>query len=237
MLAAVALAGLRPWEDDSVAPHLSVSGGVGGTGDAVAVAPGRSLGPTLTEALGRGHAAPPAKHELVTGGSGFTLAVAQGRPVNVVAAPFPPLPTPNLESPSSPEPAPAPAPPPPPQTIVTSDGNGAGGPNTAVVVEPQPGCEGDEYEITIRFATSAIASDEAEVEILIRRAGRDGSESEIELQGQFDELGALLDQVTAEADCVDVRIEPASEEEPAGESPEAPVATTSLEEELEPVLP
>jgi hypothetical protein len=126
---------------------------------------------------------------------------------------------------------------PPPQTVVTGGGEGAGGPSTAVVVEPRPGCEGDEYEITIKFETSAIASDETEVEILIRRVGRDGSESEIELEGRFGEVGDLLDQVTSEGDCVDVRVEPAGDEAPTDGSSEAPAATANLEEELEPALP
>jgi len=106
-----------------------------------------------------------------------------------------------------------------------------------VVVEPKSGCEGDEYEVTIKFAANAIASDEAEIEILIRRLGRDGSESEIELEGKFDEVGDLLDQVADEGDCVDVRIEPVSEEESADGPSEAPVVTAGPEEELEPVLP
>jgi hypothetical protein len=109
----------------------------------------------------------------------------------------------------------------PPQTVVDGNGDGAGGgPGTAVVVEPKAGCEGDEYEITIRFATSAIPSGETEVEILIRRVGGDGSESEIELEGRFDEVGDLLDRVASEGDCVEVRVEPTGEEE-----------------ELEPALP
>jgi len=91
-----------------------------------------------------------------------------------------------------------------------------------VVVEPKSGCEGDEYEITIRFATGAIPSGETEVEILIRRIGPDGSESEIELEGRFDEVGDLLDRVASEDDCIEVRVEPIGEEEG---------------EELEPVLP
>jgi len=106
-----------------------------------------------------------------------------------------------------------------------------------VVVEPKAGCEGDEYEVVIRFETSALASGETEVEILIRRVGHDGSESEIELVGRFDEVGDLLAQVASESDCVDVRVEPAGEEVSAGGSSEALVADTSLEEELEPVLP
>ena len=106
-----------------------------------------------------------------------------------------------------------------------------------MVVEPKSGCEGDEYEVTITFAASAIASDEAEVEILIRRVARDGSESEIELEGKFNEVGALLDQVADEGDCVDVRVESVSEEEPADGLSEPPVATANLEEELEPALP
>ncbi len=93
-----------------------------------------------------------------------------------------------------------------------------------MVVEPKSGCEGDEYEIVIRFATSTISSGETEVEILIRRVGRDGSESEIELEGRFDEVGELLDRVASEGDCVEVRVEPTGEE-------------AVEEEELEPVLP
>ncbi len=106
-----------------------------------------------------------------------------------------------------------------------------------VEVEPKPGCEGDEYEVTIRFAAEAIPSDEAEVEIAIRRVERDGSESEIQLEGKFSDVGDLLEQVISEDDCVAVRVEPAGEEEPADGSSEPPTATASVEEGLEPVLP
>jgi hypothetical protein len=81
-----------------------------------------------------------------------------------------------------------------------------------VVVEPESGCEGDEYEITIGFTASAIVSGETEVEILIRRIGRDGSESEIELEGTFDEVGSLLGRLASDSDCVEVRVESADEE-------------------------
>jgi hypothetical protein len=145
---------------------------------------------------------------------------------------------PEPKPPASNQPTPEPAAPTPPQTVLTGTGGSSGGPSTAVVeVEPQPGCEGDEYEVTIRFETSAIASGEAEVEILIRRAGRDGSESEIELEGRFDEVGDLLSQVASEGDCVDVRVEPAGDEAPADGSSEAPAATARLEEELKPAQP
>lgn len=103
-----------------------------------------------------------------------------------------------------------------------------------MVVEPKSGCEGDEYEVAIKFTTSAIASGEAEVEILMRRVGRDGRESEIELEGKFDEVGTLLDQVAEEGDCVDVRVEPVSEEGPTDGSSQPPVDTAGPEEELEP---
>lgn len=235
VLATVALASLRPWETDTVDPHLSVS--VGTEFVAVAVAPDRSTRPAVAGAVSLARAIPAVKRVPATGKSGFTLAVAQGQPVNTVAAlPLAPS-APEPETQTSPEPTPVPAAPTSPQTVVTGDGDSAGGPSTAVVVEPKPGCEGDEYEITIKFATSAIASDEAEVEILIQRVGRDGSESEIELKGRFDEVGDLLDQVASEDDCVDVRVELVAEEGLTGGSSEAPVTTASLEEELGSVLP
>lgn len=122
--------------------------------------------------------------------------------------------------------------------MVTGGGGGAGGANTAVVeVEPKPGCEGDEYEVTIRFVAEAILSDEAEVEIAIRRLGRDGSKSEIQLEGKFGDVGDLLEQVVSEDDCVAVRVEPAGEEELADDPSEPRVVTVSVEEESEPALP
>jgi hypothetical protein len=122
--------------------------------------------------------------------------------------------------------------------VVTGGGGSAGGPSTAVVeVEPQPGCEGDEYEVTIRFAAEGIPSDEAEVEIVIRRVGPDGDESEVQLEGKFGDVGDLLEQVVSEEDCVAVRVEPADGEESADGTSEPPMATASAEEELEPVLP
>ncbi len=239
VLAAVALASLRPWEADSVDPHLSVSPGPGAVGDAVAVAPDRSPRPAVAGAVSLARATPAVKRVPADGGAGpTTLAVAQSRPLSTVAAPSPAPPASEPEPPASGQPAPAPEAPPPPQTVVAGSGDGEGGPGTAVVeVEPKPGCEGDEYEITIRFTAEAIPSDEAEVEIVIRRVGRDGSESEIKLEGKFGEVGDLLGHVVSEDDCVAIRVEPAGEEEPDDGSSEPPAATAGLEEELEPVLP
>jgi len=219
VLSAVALAGLRPWETDTVDPRLSLSVGPEAVGDAVAITPERSSRLAVARAVSVARATPAVERMPAAGASGYTLAVAQGRPVSAVAAPSPTPPASEPESPASPGQAPA-EPPPPSRTVV--DGDSGGGPGTAVVVEPKSGCEGDEYEITIRFATGAIPSGETEVEILIRRIGPDGSESEIELEGRFDEVGDLLDRVASEDDCIEVRVEPIGEEEG---------------EELEPVLP
>jgi hypothetical protein len=236
VLAFVALASLRPWEADSVDPHLSVSPGAVGLGDAVAVTPDRPSRPAGTGEEGVARAIAAVQQVPAAGEAEPTLAVAQARVVSTVTAPVPPPLEP--EPPASDQPTPSPAPPPPPQTGVTGSGGGAGGPSTAVVeVEPQPGCEGDEYEVTIRFVAEATPSDEAEVEIVIRRVGRDGSESEIQLEGEFGDVGSLLEQVISEDDCVAVRVEPAGGEEPADGSSESPVATASVEEDLEPVLP
>jgi hypothetical protein len=239
VLAFVALASLRPWEDDSADPHLSLSPEPGAVGDAVAVTPDRSPRPAgvgsegLARAVSAVKRVPPATDE-----PGPTLAVAQGWAVSTAAAPLPAPPAPTPELPASGQPAPPSEVPSPSHTVVTGNGDGADGPSTAVVeVEPKPGCEGDEYEITIGFVAEAVASEEAEVEIVIRRVGRDGSESEIQLEGMFGDVGDLLDQVASEGDCVAVRVEPAGEEVPADGFSEPPVATASGEEELEPVLP
>jgi hypothetical protein len=234
VLGFVALASQRPWEADSVDPHLSLSLGAGAVGEAVAVTPDRPPRPAGARGESLARAVPAVKRVPATDETGPTLAVAQGRAVSVAMSPAPPPTT--SEPPASVQPAPAPEASPPAQTVVA--GGGGGSPSTAVVeVEPKPGCEGDEYEVTIGFVAEAIPSDEAEVEIAIRRVGRDGSESEIQLEGKFGDVGDLLDRVIAEEDCVNVRVEPAGEEESVDGSSGVPAATAGLEEELEPVLP
>jgi hypothetical protein len=238
VLAFVALASLRPWEADSVDPHLSVSSGVAAVGKAVAVTLHRSSRSVGTGREGVARAIPVAERMPAAGGSRPTLAVAQARIVSTATAPSPAPPLSEPEPPISNQPTPAPVAPPPPQTVVIGGGGGASGPTTAVVeVEPKPGCEGDEYEVTIRFVAGTIPSDEAEVEIVIRRVGRDDSESEIQLEGKFGDVGNLLEQVISEDDCVAVRVEPAGEEELADDSSWSQVATVNVEEELEPALP
>jgi len=105
-----------------------------------------------------------------------------------------------------------------------------------VGIEPDPACEGEEYEIVIRFGTKAVASEEAEVTVLIRRVGGDGSESEVELEGTLGDVAGLLERVGSEGDCVAVRFEPAGEEGSAPGAADAPEAAAGPEEELEPAL-
>jgi hypothetical protein len=238
LLAAIALVSLRPWEADSVDPHLSFSPGTAALGDAVAVTPARHFRPAGTGGESLARAVPAVERMPVADESGPILAVAHARVVRAVTAPPSAPPTSEPQPPASNQPTPAPAAPPPPQTVVTGSGGSAGGPSTAVVeVEPKPGCEGDEYEVTIRFVAEAIPSDEAEVEIAIRRVALDGSESEIQLEGKFGDVGDLLEQVISEEDCVAVRVERAGGEAAADASSEAQVAAASVEEELEPALP
>jgi hypothetical protein len=237
VLAFVALASLRPWEADTVDPHLSVPLGIAAVGDGVAITPGPSSRPAGAGNTDIARAVPAVQRVPAVNGAGPTLAVAvaQARAVSTVAAP-PSASEP--QPPASSQPTPTPEAPPPPQTMVAGSGGSAGGPSTAVVeVEPKPGCEGDEYEVTIRFVAEEVPSDEAEVEIVIRRVELDGSESEIQLEGKFGDVGDLLEQVVSEEDCVAVRVEPVGGEEPADGSSESPVATASVEEELEPALP
>lgn len=238
VLAFVALASLRPWEADTVDPHLSVALGTAAVGDGVAITPGPSSRPAGAGSADIARAVPAVRRVPVMDGAGPALAVAQARAVSAVAAPPSAPPAAAPQPPVSSQPTPAPEAPPPPQTVAAGSGGSAGGPSTAVVeVEPKPGCEGDEYEVTIRFVAEEIPSDEAEVEIVIRRVGLDGSESEIQLEGKFGDVGDLLEQVVSEEDCVAVRVEPAGGEEPANGSSESPVATASAEEELGPALP
>ncbi len=74
-------------------------------------------------------------------------------------------------------------------------------------VEPEPSCEGDEYEIVIKFPAKPAPTEEAEVSILIRRVAQDGSETEIQLEGKPGDVRDLLKQIGTDGDCVEVKLD------------------------------
>lgn len=83
-------------------------------------------------------------------------------------------------------------------------------------VEPEPGCEGDEYVFTVGFESEEPLSEESALDILIQRFSSDGSESELLLEGDLGDLRGLVDLLIPEGNCVQVVFEPQGE----GETPE-----------------
>jgi hypothetical protein len=242
LLAVVALAGLRPWEDTSVAPHLAVSPGLGtaALGDSVEVAPAPAVGPGGVAAPRAAHASPvvvAAEPVPVSkrgdGGSHSVLAVSSGRALSRAAAdPTPPV---SSEPPSAPPsetqpvaaaPAPAPVASPapvaaaPPQVAVV-ESPPPRGPGTAgggIVPPPRVTCEGDEYIVTLSYESLETAEEELGTEILVQRLAGDDDESEFHLEGTLSDARALIDLLVSEGNCVQV-VEPPAAGEPAAEIP------------------
>ncbi len=92
------------------------------------------------------------------------------------------------------------------------------------VEEPETICEGVEYTVTVAFDVEAIFSGSEDAEILLHRAGSDGSEIELQAQGGIEDLNALLEQFASEGDCVTVEVEPLAEASPAGPAEPLPDA-------------
>ena len=177
-----ALAILRPWETDAVAPRLSVAPGLGvGLGDSTVVARGRRLAVEPAQPAAGG--AP----RLIAGG----VAVDRGEPQPqlgiaaarvVVASPRPGAPSQGAPQPSQPEPTPVPqpapvpvavpvaAPPPPAEPAAVpptraaggdtpgpvTAGGGTEGDGTGEILEV---CEGDDYTLPLAPAEAVEGSE------------------------------------------------------------------------------
>jgi hypothetical protein len=172
------------------------------------------------------------------------LAVVPARPVAIAAPPAsPPSPPAGAPEPTGSEPAPEPAAPAPviaEATPPSTPGTGAhGGPITAGVEppeEPVEVCEGTEYVVTVSFDIEAISSGRTDAEIVLRRVGSDGSESELRVEGGLEDLAALLEQFAAEGPCVTIEFEPLASDDDPGPATE-PVEQAAPAGPPEPALP
>ncbi len=83
----------------------------------------------------------------------------------------------------------------------------SGGPVTSGVggLDPEQGCEGDEYRITVTFEEvegEEVDYEEAEADIVVRQIGADGSETEVQLRGDLSDVRSLIATLVAEGNCV-----------------------------------
>jgi hypothetical protein len=240
-LGAAALASLRPWESDSVAPGLSVTPGLG-----AGVGEGPALGPANPGGVAAARVAPSSSPGAVAAAVTAPprnapqpeLAVSTARAVGDSTAI--PVSAPPAEAPAAPAPAPNAAPPvpvaaPAPAAAPTPPllGGGSGGPvpSGGPEFEPEPACEGDEYTVTIGYGSDAVG-EEFPVQILVARLEDDGSVSELHLEGDLGDAEALIEQLSQEGNCVEVVFEPVPE---AGGVPQ-PAEASGDSTELDPAL-
>jgi hypothetical protein len=219
--------GLKPWEADSVEPHLGPLGFEMAVGDSVAL-------PAVPAAFVADAAVAPGKAKLVAesvakrdrGGhhADGGLAVAPARAVAVSVGQPAPAPTPT-PAPASPAPEAQPVATPVPEAApgpatgpIAAAGEGApstpGGPVTSGGGGVEEDCGGDEYLLTISFSGEEPTTAESPVEILLQRFNADGSVEELELEGDLFDAQGLLAQLTSEGNCVEVEIVPAEPAEP-----------------------
>ncbi len=249
-LALFVLWGLRPWEDNSEAPHpvpLGIEMAVGG-GQAL---PDAQLA-TVADATAVPVTPKPAVQAAARAGGADAgtspvLAVAQGdvaAPASRVEPPTAEAPT--GQAPAAPEaqPVSAPAAEPPvapvatPTTATVTGGGQPAGPVTAGGGGFEEGCEGDEYLLTITFLEEEPAGGESPVEIVLKRLNEDGSTDELRLEGDLSDARSLASTLEAEGSCVVIEIaapgeeESEEEEETPGEAEEETPGTG--EEAIEP---
>jgi hypothetical protein len=239
MVALFVLWGLRPWEDNSAAPHevpLGIEAAVGGgralsAGSTARVAAGVAVpaGPKVEAAqrLGGG-VGPNPNSNPSPAPSPDTLAVVPARAIAVAKAPSSPVgPAPESgggeEAPSAGATT-GEAPPEGTSSPVASPagtgGGSAKGPVTAGGKPPvTESCEGDEYTITVTFLDEESTVEEAPVEIVLARLNEDGSTDELQLEGDLGDARALASTLEAEGNCVEVEIAQPEAEEGAEEVP------------------
>lgn len=237
-LALGVLWGLRPWEDNSDAPHelplgieMAVGGGKALPGaSAIGVAAGVAApnGPQVLAAQrasgGNGGSSPTPKPSAAVVGPAQAVAVAEVPSVPTSPAPesgageeVPSVGTTAGEVPSEGTSSPVATPP--------STGGGSG-PVTAGVKPPAlESCEGDEYVIAVTFLDEEATVDEAPVDIVLTKLNEDGTTDELQLEGDLGDARALASTLEAEGNCVKVEVAPleveGGEEETAGEVPGA----------------
>lgn len=242
-LALVVLWGLKPWQDNSDAPHevpLGIEMAVGG-GRALPVAPAAGVAAGVTVPVGpkvqaaqraRGGAAPTPNPDP------STASVAPAQAIAVAEVPSAPAGSaPGSEAGEEIPSVGATTGEAPPEgtssPVATPAGTGGGsskGPVTAGSGPPVPeSCEGDEYVITITFLDEESTLDEAPVDIVLERLGEDGTTDELHLEGDLGDARALASTLEAEGSCVQVEIAQ-PEEEGAEEVPGEPGASEEVPE-------
>jgi len=258
MVALFVLWGLRPWEDNSDAPH-EVPLGI-----EMAVGSGNALPAGSTARVAAGVAVPAGPKvevaQRASGGAGSKptqnpspVAVAPGQAIAVAEVPSSPAgPAPEsgsgaevpsvgataVEAPTEGTSAPV-------TTPAGTSGGSSGGPVTAGVKPPPvlESCEGDEYVITITFLDEESTVEEAPVDIVLERLNDDGTTDELQLEGDLGDARALASTLEAEGNCVTVEIaqpeaEGVEEEaEDAGTSEEAPESGEEATEPAESPVP
>lgn len=128
----------------------------------------------------------------------------------------------------TPTPTAAPAPAPPLVATVENGSPGTSGrPGTSVVGggEPEESCEADEYVITVSFDEAegeAVDYELAEADILVKRLGADGSETEATLRGDLNDVRSLVAALVSEGNCVQVDVVPPEGEPADGVAEPAP---------------
>lgn len=238
-LALFVLWGLRPWENNSDAPHevpLGIETAVGGA---------KALSAGSTADVGAGVAAPagpslqPAQRVSSSTGSNPSLVPhSDSSSARIVVAPAQAIVVaegPSSPAGSAPESGPGAEVPSVGATAVeaptegastpaaTPAGTGGGSqePVTAGAKPPEPkSCEGDEYEITITFLDEEATVEEAPAEILLAQINEDGSTDELQLEGNLSDARALASTLEAEGNCVTVEIAQREDEGAEGEAEE-----------------
>ncbi len=190
-LGAAALFSLRPWEDDSLAPDLTVSPGIGiALDDSVAVAPARQVALAQAVPAPDGIAVLTGKPVAVArkSGSGPQIGISPGRPVGTIGPVSAPAPTPappSPEPPAQPELVAAPPPPPAAPTPATA-------PVTKLVANFESGLKGWSTAAVGNIAprvASGVVRDGGKA-IVIRLTG-DQSRSQLILGGDGGSGGAV----------------------------------------------
>jgi hypothetical protein len=117
----------------------------------------------------------------------------------------------------------------------------SGRPGTSVVGggEPEQGCEADEYVIAVTFEEvegEEVDYELAEADILVKRLGADGNETEVALRGDLTDVRNLVATLVSEGNCVQVDVVPPGGEPVEGAWEAGPDVTVPGDVE-EPALP
>ncbi len=225
VLALIALAGLKPWQGDSVEPHLRLPGLEADVGNSVALPPGPvALVADATAAPQGAKLARADRKSSEAEGPATALAVAPAQAVAVAGTPAEPgSPEPETgtgnEVPSDGATA-VEAPPEGTSLPVSAPASTGGevGPRRPVAASGPAleSCEGDEYVIAIVLSPDGAEGEEASVEIVLQRFNEDGSIDELVLEGSLLDARSLALQLSSEGNCVYLEAgAPAGEEVPS----------------------